>query len=138
MLNATDDDTLRTVIRKGLETIPGVTEAGYTGYGDLHGGFGAIFLQPNGTNETYDQAFAPFYEIKALPGVGGQICTFNFPSWIEYCRSFLRDPNIATNIIDASRLLTKDVLLNHAEEIDDLMFDFPEAGAGFNFSTYPC
>lgn len=135
-LNATDNSTLRTVLETGLQTIPSITEAGYTGYGDLSAGFSAIFLQPNGTNETYNEAFAPLYELKELPGVGGQIGTFSFPSWIEYCRTFLRDPNIATNIIDASRLLTKDVLLNRANELVDLILDYPENGAGFNFSTY--
>lgn len=137
-LNATDNSTLRTLLEKGLQTIPSVTEAGYTGYGDLKDGFSAIFIQPNGTNETYGTAFAPFYEIKELPGVGGQIGTFNFPNWIEYCHTFLRDPNIATNNIDATRLLTKDVLLNRADELVDLIFDYPGNHPGFNFSMYNC
>lgn len=135
-LNSTDDSTLRTLLEKGLQAIPSVTEAGYTGYGDLKDGFNAIFIQPNGTNETYGTTFAPFYEMKELPGVGGQIGTLNFPSWIEYCRAFLSDPNIATNNIDASRLLTKDVLLNRADEIVDLILDHPDNNPGFNFSTH--
>ncbi|KAK2757894.1 hypothetical protein FQN54_004300 [Arachnomyces sp. PD_36] len=133
--NVTDNSTstLRTVLEKGLQTIPSITEAGYTGYGDLSSGFSAIFIQPNGTNETFNTAFAPFYELKELPGVSGQLGSFNFPTWIDYCRMFLRDPNIATNIIDASRLLTKDVLVDRADEIVDLILDYPENGAGFNF-----
>lgn len=137
-LNATSNSTLRTVLEKGLETIPAVTEAGYVGYGDLADGFSAIFIQPNGTNETFDTAFAPFYEIKKLPGVGGQVGAFNFPSWIEYCHAFLQDPHVGTNNVDASRLLTKDVLLNQSDELVDLIFGYPEGHAGFNFSAYNC
>ena len=56
------------------------------------------------------------------------------PSWEEYTKNFVSDPNIATNIMDASRLLSSDVLLNKAGDLVDLLMDYPHLGAGFNFS----
>jgi hypothetical protein len=53
---------------------------------------------------------------------------------MDYLNTFLQDPNIATNVMDTSRLLTPNVLLNRTEELLDLVQDYPEMGLGFNFS----
>ncbi|KAI9840689.1 MAG: hypothetical protein M1837_001365 [Sclerophora amabilis] len=132
-LNGTDNSTTRRILENSLQTLPGITDAGYTGYGVIDGGFSAIFIQPNGTNETFDAAFAPLREIATLPDVSGQVVNFDLPSWIDYCNTFLSDPNIASNIIGASRLLTSDVLLDRAKDIVDLVFDYNAVSAGFNF-----
>ena len=134
--NVTDNSTYRTVLQKSLAAIPGVTGAGYTGYGDLTGSFGGIFIQPNATNETFASAFAPFYEISKLPNVSGQVVKLDFPTWMDYCNVFLQDPGIATNTIDASRLLTADVMINHNKELVELIMDYPNLEPGFNFSTF--
>ncbi|PGH10691.1 hypothetical protein AJ80_07447 [Polytolypa hystricis UAMH7299] len=137
--NTTDDSTCRTVLEASLRALAQVTEAGYTGYGVLGRGdnsdptFQAIFFQPNTTNETFGGAFQPFFDITSLPGVSGQVMNFDFPSFIDYTRAFLADPNIATNNVDASRLLTADVLTKRPDKIVDLLFDNPAYGAGFNF-----
>lgn len=133
-LNGTTNETIRSVVQKSLEIIPHVTDAGYTGYSFFSNGFSGIFLQPNGTNENFAAAFAPFYELAAQANVSGQVGTFPFPTWIDYCNAFLSDPNIATNVIDASRLLTADVLTNKAKDLTDLIME--EGGGGFNFSKY--
>jgi len=136
--NVTTNSTLRLVLQQSLAALPGVTDAGYTGYGTTSiTGFSAIFIQPNGTNATFTSAFAPFYKIATLPGVSGQVVNFDFPTWMDYCDVFLQDPNISTNVIDTSRLLTADVLLNHNEALADLVLEYPDMGAGFNFSTSP-
>lgn len=96
--------------------------------------FAAIFLQPNGTNSTFTKAFKEYYEITRIPGVSGLVVNFDFPSWSEYSNTFVQDPNIATNIIDGSRLLTSEVLLKRTDDIVDLIFEYPENGPGFNFS----
>jgi len=69
-----------------------------------------------------------------MTNVTGQIGSFDFPTWMDYLNTFLQDPNIATNVIDTSRLLTANVLLNQTEELLDLVQDYPEMGLGFNFS----
>lgn len=139
--NVTDESARRTILEKSLQTIPEVTNAGYTGYGYMGNisppedlAFQAIFLQPNATNGTFDKAFEPFYQIAALPGVKGQIGRLDFPSWMDYSKDFLTDPNIATNIIDGSRLLNSHVLLERTKDLVDLMFEYPNYGPGFNFS----
>ncbi|KAK2750863.1 hypothetical protein FQN55_001434 [Onygenales sp. PD_40] len=137
-INVTDNSALRPVLERTFPAISHVTEAGYIGYGELgngkgHIGFQGIFLQPNATNETFMEAFAPFYEIAALPNVSAQVANFDFPSWIEYCRVFLTDPNIATNVIDGSRLLTPEVMTAKAKDLTDLILDNPDYSPGFNF-----
>jgi hypothetical protein len=133
--NTTDAPTFRTVIYKSLQGLPGVTDAGYTGYGVMDGGsFGLIFLQPNATQEAFNATFAPYYEIAALPNVSAQIGSIDFPTWIDYCNVFLGDPNTATNVIDTSRLLTPDVLLHRTADLVDVALEYEGFSAGFNFS----
>lgn len=133
-INGSSEAALRTVYQRAFAALPGITEAGYIGYADVDGVFQGVFSQANATNETFATAFAPFYEIAKLEGVSAQIVSFPFPTWLDYSEYFLRDPNIATNVIDASRLLTADVLLNKTEELVDLIFENPTRGPGFNFS----
>jgi FAD/FMN-containing dehydrogenase len=131
--NATNSTLLRKVHQRAFAALPGVAEAGYTGYADSDGTFQAIFSQANGTNETFARAFAPFLEMTKMEGVSGQVVPIPFSTWLDYAQYFLRDPNIATNIIDASRLLTADVLLYKTNELADLAAQFPELSPGFNF-----
>lgn len=134
--NATDDSTFRIILHGSLQALPIVTDAGYVGYATILGprSFGAIFLQPNASNETFQAAFAPFYELVALQNVSGQVGRMDFPTWIEYCNTFLSDPNIATNVIDTSRILTSEVLLGRTHELVDLALGTSGFSAGFNFS----
>ena len=137
-INTTDRPTFRRVLNDVLQALPSITDAGYTGYGIMGGGsFGLIFIQPNATEEMFNVTFAPLYELAALPNVSAQVGSLEFPTWIEYCNVFLQDSNIATNIIDSSRLLTADALLNRTAEIVDLIDEFDgrdNFSAGFNFS----
>lgn len=133
--NGTDDASRRLILEKALAAIPSVTEGGYIGYGTQDQGFQAIFSQPNGTNETFMQAFAPFFEMTQLPGVNGQVGGFELPSWRAYLDFFLTDPNIAINHFDTSRLVTKKVLQTKNKELADLALQH-EAGCGFNFSKW--
>lgn len=98
--------------------------------------FQAIFLQPNGTNATAEKAFAGLHELSTKEGVVGGVGSIVLPSWEEYTENFVTDPNIAKNVMDASRLLSSDVLLNKAGELVDLLMDYPHLGGGFNFSTH--
>lgn len=93
-----------------------------------------IFIKPNGTNESFAEAFEPLIKMTELEGVEGITGNLEFPSWEEYTKAFLQDPNVATNVIDTSRLLTSVVLKEKAEELADLTSEFPEFDAGFNFS----
>jgi hypothetical protein len=65
--------------------------------------------------------------------VVSQVGTLEFPTWMAYCNMFLQDPNIATNVIDPSRLLTAEILANKTEELLDLLAEYPDLGPGFNF-----
>jgi len=134
-LNARDNSTFRTIVEKSLKLLPSITEAGYTGYGSISGGFAAIFVRPNGTDELFNSTFSPFYELAALPGVNGSVTGFGNLTWIDYANTFLQDPNIAMNVQDASRLLTADVLEHKASEPVDLIIE-NGGEAGFNFSMY--
>lgn len=135
--NTTDESTLRTVFHKALQALPAVTDAGYTGYGIMGGGsFAAIFIQPNATEEIFNATFAPFYELANHANVSAQVGSIPFPTWIDYCNTFLMDPNIATNVIDSSRLLTSDDLLERTTELVDVILEFDEFSAGFNFSMF--
>jgi hypothetical protein len=130
----TNDTTgRRAVIGRVLQALPAITDAGYTGYGTLAPDVGLIFIQPNGTKTTSSEVTKLLNEIGNVDGVMKQVGAFDFPSWIEYCNAFLHDPNIATNIIDPSRLLTAEVLTNKTEKLLDALEDFPELEAGFNF-----
>lgn len=130
------------MLQKVFKELPHITDAGYTGYGAMNAqlstdeplSFGAIFLQPNGTNATFIRAFEKIYEISRDPGVSGLVVNFDFPSWSEYTNAFVQDPNIATNIIDGSRLLTSEVLLKRTDDLIDLVLAYPDNGPGFNFS----
>jgi FAD/FMN-containing dehydrogenase len=133
--NTTDESTFRTVLYSALQNLPRVTDAGYTGYGIMGGGsFAAIFLQPNATEAGFSETFAPFYELATHPNVSAQVASFPMPTWIDYCNAFLGDPNIATNLIDSSRLLTANVLMNRTNDLIDLILEFDDFSAGFNFS----
>ena len=135
--NTTDEFTLRTVLHKALQALPAITDAGYTGYGIMGGGsFAALFIQPNATEEIFNATFAPFYELASHANVSAQVGSILFPTWIDYCNTFLMDPNIATNVIDASRLLTSDDLLERTTELVGVIFEFDEFSAGFNFSVF--
>ena len=140
--NMSSPDAYRKVYTRALRSIPAMTDAGYTGYGDTDpvSTVQFIFLQPNGTNATLEQGFAGFNKILEMNGTDGISVlagNFTFPTWREYTDYFLTDPNIATNIQDASRLLTADVLLNKAEDIVDLALRYPDMAAGHNFSMSP-
>jgi hypothetical protein len=119
-----------------FQTLPAITEAGYTGYGTTEGSVGLLFIQPNGTNSSFLSSFAPLFELANAEGVEGLVGSMDFPTWIEYCNTFLQDPNIATNIQDASRLLTAEIMTSKTPELIDLMLEYPKNPAGFNFSKY--
>jgi hypothetical protein len=123
----------REIIGRVFQALPTITDAGYTGYGTLSGEIGLIFIQPNATNETATAATNLLNWVGNIDGVTAQVGSLNFSSWMEYSNTFLQDPNIATNVIDPSRLLTADVLLNKTEELLDALQEFPELAAGFNF-----
>ena len=100
--------------------------------------FSGVFIKPNGTQETFEKRFAGFYEMAGAKeeGMVGQVGQFSLPRWIDYVDTFLTDPNIAENVQDASRLLTKEVALEMADDVVKLIQDFPEYEMGFNFSEY--
>ncbi|RPA79878.1 FAD binding domain-containing protein [Ascobolus immersus RN42] len=133
--NVTKPEAFRGLLMSTFRTLPSVTDGGYTGYGTTYGGFGVglIFIKPNGTNESFVEAFQPLFKMTELAGVQGAVGAVDFPSWDEYTKAFLQDPNIATNVIDTSRLLTKEVLEGKADELVRLTGEFPEFHAGFNF-----
>jgi FAD binding domain len=137
--NMSTPEAYRKVYTQALKSIPRMTDAGYTGYGSTT--FGKvvqfIFLQPNGTIATLDQGFTSFNKIVEMNGtdsISVMAANFTMPTWVDYTTAFLRDPNIATNIQDATRLLTPDVLTNKANELVDLAARFPHLSAGHNFS----
>lgn len=133
-LNASDEASHRAILKDVFTTLPRITAAGYTGYAIIPGGFLGVFLQPNGTNATFAEAFAPLYKTTKLPGVSGQVGSFDFPSWLSYTDTFLMDPNIGTNVQDASRLATDELLLNNTDALVDLVMENPDLETGFNFS----
>lgn len=135
--NASDDESHRAILKDVFQNLPSITKAGYTGYALIPGGFMGIFLQPNGTNETFAETFAPFNKTSQLPGVSGVVGSFDFPSWIAYTEVFLSDPNIGTNIMDASRLPTDELLMNKTDALIDLILNNKDAAPGFNFSESP-
>jgi hypothetical protein len=132
-LNVTNNSSRNPLLAKCLSALPVIAESGYTGYVDASGRFQGIFSQPNGTNAMYEKAFAPFFEAAKMTGVSGQIASIPFPTWLDYGKYFLIDPNIATNVIDASRLLTAEVLTYKTADLVDLVAQFPDLEPGFNF-----
>ena len=136
-VNTTDQSTFRGVLHRALQALPAITDAGYTGYGIMDGGsFSAILIQPNATEEFFNVTFAPFYELASHVNVSAQVGSITFPTWIDYCNTFLTDVNIATNAIDPSRLLTSDDLLERTTELVDVILEVDELSAGFNFSVF--
>ncbi|KAE8160751.1 hypothetical protein BDV40DRAFT_313563 [Aspergillus tamarii] len=130
-LNATSASSFKQIIAESVKLLPAITEAGYTGYGTLENGFAALFLKPNGTIADFNQTFAPFFNLSRLPGIQGEVAAY--PStWDGYVKTFLRDPNIGTNIQDTSRLLTTEVIQGKAEELAEFIVSNKQ-GAGFNF-----
>jgi hypothetical protein len=132
---------MRTLLNAVFRALPQITDAGYVGYGQIAGDrtvgtttFQAIFIQANGTNATFNEGFAPLSELATVAGITGNLLSFELPSWAAYINTFLSDPNIATNVMDASRLLPPDVLLNRSDDLVDLLSKYPAYGAGFNFS----
>lgn len=127
----------REILRRTFRHLVNITEQGYTGYGTLGSPIGLIFLQPNGTTETAASLINQLNEFGNVDGheVEAQVGTLNFLSWIAYCDAFLSDPNIATNVIDPSRLLSTEVLGNSAkiDALLDFMELYPDMHAGFNF-----
>lgn len=138
--NTTTNIARRQVLEQVFESIVDITDSGYTGYAAIDTDTaGLIFIQPNATNATFEKTFATLNQLSALENVTGGVAPspIVFPSWIEYSKVFLRDPNIATNVQDASRLLDANVLIRKKSELVDLIFDFPEAAPGFNFGKQP-
>lgn len=131
----------RKVYAAALRALPNMTEAGYTGYGTttLAETVQFIFLQPNGTAATLQQGMAAFDPLLALNGsddISVLAANFTLPSWRAYTDLFLHDPNIATNVQDATRLLTADVLSDDKkiEQLIDIAVKYPEMSPGHNFS----
>ena len=137
-MNSTTPEAFGELVRGVLRSLVDVTDAGYTGYGfvETNKSFSGIFIKPNGTAEMFEKGFARFRKLTGSQdsGLVGQLGNFNLPRWIDYCDTFLTDPNIAMNVQDASRLLTKEVALEKADEVLDLITDFLEYEMGFNFS----
>jgi hypothetical protein len=133
--NVTSPSARSSLLDAFFQAIPTITEAGYVGYSDASVGIGAIFVQANGTDSTYQAAFANLRDtLGNMSAVSGIMMPIPFPSWIDYSTYFLRDPNVGTNIQDASRFLTVDVLDNHRDDLIEIVNDFPDLDPGFNFS----
>lgn len=124
------------LMRTFFKAIPAIADAGYVGYSDAGGNqLSAIFVQANGTNQTFERGFGEaLKELMAIKGASGGAIPIEFPTWSDYTSTFLADPNVATNIQDASRLLTADVLVNKTDRLLDLISEFDDLSPGFNFS----
>ncbi|CAI7619960.1 unnamed protein product [Penicillium pancosmium] len=130
-LNASDNSSLTDLLAGSMKLLPKVTDAGYTGYGNMDQRFEAIFLKPNGTVGSFNQTFAEFFNLSNAPGIQGAVGAY--PStWNEYLKTFLQDPNIGTNVQDTSRLLTASIIDEKAEDLAKLIVDNGGKG-GFNF-----
>lgn len=139
--NTTSAETWRNAYAASLRALPAMTDAGYTGYGSTTVGelVQFIFLQPNGTDLDLERGLQGFDELIQMNGAAGMSIgagNFTLPSWEAYTDLFLTDPNIATNIQDASRLLTPEVLSGKADALVDLALRYPDAAPGHNFSKY--
>jgi len=140
-VNTTLTDAWRNAYAASLRALPAMTDAGYTGYGSTTVGelVQFIFLQPNGTELSLKRGLQGFNELLQMNGTAGTsigLGNFTLPSWEAYTDLFLTDPNIATNIQDASRLLTPEVLSEKADPLVDLALRYPDAAPGHNFSEY--
>jgi hypothetical protein len=140
-VNTTSTDAWRNTYAASLRALPAMTDAGYTGYGSTTVGelVQFIFLQPNGTDVSLERGMQGFDELLQMNGTTGLsigVGNFTLPSWEAYSDLFLTDPNIATNIQDASRLLTPEVLSEKADALVDLALRYPDAAPGHNFSEY--
>lgn len=131
-INTTSNDAFKQVTKESLQLIPKITQAGFTGYAILEGGFSALFIQPNGTMENFNRTFAPLARLANITGVSGHYVAAHPGSWDMYLDKSLTDPNVATNNQGASRLLTADVLENKTDELVDLIVEYG-TGAGFNW-----
>ncbi|TFK66371.1 FAD binding domain protein [Pluteus cervinus] len=132
-INSTDESTVRTLIHGSLQGLVTVTSGGYIGYGQILNGFQGLFIQPNGTNETFASSFAPFFTMGTLPGADLQIIPIDLPSWLEYCNTFLTDINIAANAISSSRLLSSSALMNNTKQVADLIYNLRDHSPTFGF-----
>jgi hypothetical protein len=118
-----------------LGAIVNVTDAGYTGYALLAGGFSAILIRPGGSEEHLERGLKGFYDVAEIPGASAAFFNVTYPRWINYTNDFLSDPNIAQNVMDSSRLLTPEIAFNKADQVVDLIFEVGiEHAPGFNFS----
>ena len=141
--NTTSTETWRNAYAASLRALPAMTDAGYTGYGSTTVGkvVQFIFLQPNGTDLDLERGLKGFDELMQMNDTTGMsigVGNFTLPSWEAYTDLFLTDPNIATNIQDASRLLTPKVLSEKADALVDLALRYPDATPGHNFSKLSC
>jgi hypothetical protein len=134
--NATTSAARRTVYIQSFAALADIADAGYTGYIDAGTQFQGIFNRANGSNETYLDAFSSLSNLSSVEGMSVAMGHFEFPDFSTYSQSFLTDPHIASNVIDASRLLTADILRNKGPEIYDLIERYPELGAGCNFGKF--
>lgn len=133
-INTTDNASFVQAVERSLQLIPSITDAGFTGYSSISQGFEGIFLLPNGTMDVFNTTFSPFQELTRLPGMTVTLGAYP-ATWNDYLDTFLRDPNIGTNIQDTSRLMTADVLQSKAKELTELVLE-SGWGAGFNFSRF--
>ncbi|GFG24993.1 FAD binding domain protein [Aspergillus udagawae] len=129
--NATNKSSSTRLVSESLKLLPAVTDAGYTGYASFTQGFQAVFLQPNGTIESFNQTFASFSSLTQLPGVKGAVGAYS-STWDGYLKTFLQDPHIGTNTQDTSRLLTADIIREKADDLAEFIVDNGQT-AGFNF-----
>lgn len=136
-INATTETSLRPVWEKSLGAIVNITDAGYTGYALLSGGFSAIFVRPGGSAEDLERGLSGFNEVAKIPGANAAFFNITYPRWINYTNDFLSDPNIAQNVMDSSRLLTPDIAFNKAHQVVNLIFELGvEHAPSFNFSKF--
>ncbi|KAF2027845.1 FAD-binding domain-containing protein [Setomelanomma holmii] len=132
--NSTSLVARREVLPRALKAIPRITDLGFTGYATFGNPIGLIFIQPKGTNTTAGEATALIEHAGNITDVEPLAGAFDLPTWITYCAAFLQDPNIATDVIDTSRLLTAEILSNKTEDLLGVIIDeFPDFHAGFNF-----
>lgn len=130
-LNASDNTSLTHVLAQSIKLLPEVTDAGYTGYGNIDQGFAAIFIKPNSTVQAFNKTFAGFFNLTQLPGIHGTVGA-SVSTWDGYVEKILQNPNIGTNIQDSSRLLTTDVINKKAGKLAHFLVR--NTGGGFNFS----
>ncbi|CAI7572633.1 unnamed protein product [Penicillium manginii] len=133
-LNTSDNSSLKNLLAESMKLLPKVTDAGYTGYGNMDQSFQAIFLKPNGSLGSFNHTFAGFFNMSEYPGIRGAVGAY-LSTWNGYLQTFLQDPNIGTNVQDTSRLLTADVIDQKAKDLANLIVDNGGKG-GFNFTCY--